>query len=419
MARILAKSLATLFWGLCLLCTAVAASAAETHRVAGAEALAALLAGPGVAGDTVILAPGPYPALKFSDKTAPAVLRSEERDAPARIAGLHLIGVRDMTLSGLVLDYRFADGDTRRTRPFVFNRCHNITLRDSRLEGDDARGLGPHADGFGIGIGLSIRDCDGVVLERIHISGFHRGMVVAQTRNVTLRASEVTDVRSDGINFVEVERVLIEGNRIHSFDRSLASSDHADLIQFWTNGTDSPSTDITIRGNLLYSGGGHYTQSIFMRNEMVDTGQAGPEMFYRNVLIEENVILNAHLHGITLGEATGVLIRRNTLAQNKTSAGESPDRDLWNPMIRVSPVARNVRIFENIAYRVVGHDGQRDWSVRDNFLAQNRSLLEPNHYNTLFAGFPKGDPRDPASYRYAADGPLAGRGVGAAMLAAR
>ena len=88
------------------------------------------------------------------------------------------------------------------------------------------------------------------------------------------------------------------------------------MIQFWTNGTTSPSTNITISENFLDSGNGEWTQSIFMRNEAVDSQGAGTEMFYQNVLIENNVIYNAHTHGITVGEADGLIIRNNTILQN-------------------------------------------------------------------------------------------------------
>ena len=44
-----------------------------------------------------------------------------------------------------------------------------------------------------------------------------------------------------------------------------------------------------------------------MRNEMVDQGKAGLEMYYQNITIENNVIYNAQTHGITVGETTGLI----------------------------------------------------------------------------------------------------------------
>ena len=96
------------------------------------------------------------------------------------------------------------------------------------------------------------------------------------------------------MTFSNIDGVLIENNYIHDFRGSPGSGDHCDMIQFWTAGTTSPSTNITIRANVLDIGNGTATQSIFMRNEMVDTGQAGTEMYYKNVVIEDNTITNAH-----------------------------------------------------------------------------------------------------------------------------
>ena len=58
--------------------------------------------------------------------------------------------------------------------------------------------------------------------------------------------------------------------------------------------------------------GKKWTQSIFMRNEVVDQGLAGANMYYQNVLIENNIIYNAHTHGITVGETIGLTIDHNT-----------------------------------------------------------------------------------------------------------
>ena len=59
-----------------------------------------------------------------------------------------------------------------------------------------------------------------------------------------------------------------------------------------------------------------------MRNEMVDTGGAGDEMFYRNITIEDNVIYNAQVHGITVGETHGLTIKNNTILRNQASGDD-------------------------------------------------------------------------------------------------
>jgi hypothetical protein len=184
------------------------------------------------------------------------------------------------------------------------------------------------------------------------------------------------------------------------------------MIQFWTNGTDAPSTGIVIRGNLLASGRGAWTQSIFMRNEEVDKGRAGRGMFYRDILIEENVIANAHVNGIMVGQTDGLLIRRNTLLRNPLSAGQDDNRSLWTPAIRVNEAAQDVTISRNVMAQILGYEGQSDWQVADNVGVQDRTRLEAGFFGLLF----EGDPAAPSMLRYKPGGPLDGAGIGASML---
>ena len=164
-----------------------------------------------------------------------------------------------------------------------------------------------------------------------------------------MTGNDVHDVRSDGFDFANVDNVLIEQNYLHDFVQAPGSGDHADMIQFWTSGTTSPSTNIVIRGNFLDSGTGLPTQSIFMRNEMVDTGAAGDAMFYQNILIEDNVIHNAHVHGITVGETHGLTIRNNTILHNADS-GNTGLVDV--PTINVAAASTEVTVTNNILPRL-------------------------------------------------------------------
>lgn len=394
--------------------------AQEVLRIDGAAALQAALA-QGVPGATLELAPGRYGRVDLRPGTAPAVLRSADPARPARISQLTVYQVDGLRLEGLVFDYSFDPADEPFVRPFSFGKSRNITLVGNWFDGDLARGRGAPDDGFAFATGINIRDCDAVLLERNRVTRFLRGLVARNVRGLTLRGNEITALRMDGMNLTEVSDVLIEGNHVHSFQRSLASDDHSDMIQFWTTGAKRPSTGITIRGNVLNSGPGAYTQSIFMRNELVDSGQAGPEMLYRDILIEENLILNAHLHGITVGEAAGVTIRRNTLIQNRGSAGDTDWRHLlWAPQISVKPESRAVRIQGNITHVINGFQGQRGWQVSDNLLIQNqgRASGQPGlHYSRVFEGAGEaGPPGALGTWRLIPGGPGDRTGLGAQLL---
>ncbi len=285
-------------------------------------------------------------------------------------------------------------------------------MRNCLFDGDRPRGVSVVDDGFGWACGLGVTDIAGLVIDACEIRDFHRGLAVRLCRGVSVTGNDVHDLRMDGMSFVQVQDVRIEKNYIHDFNRSLESGDHADMIQFWTNKTDAPSTDVVIRGNLLSSGRGAWTQSIFMGNEEVRSGRAGREMFYRNIMIEENVITNAHLHGITVGETDGLVIRQNTLLRNPLSEGEDDNPPLWTPTLRAAPAARDVTIARNVVAAVGGYEGQSDWRVSENMPVQDRTRMEPGFFDLLF----EGDPADPASLRYKPGGPLDGAGIGATVL---
>ena len=383
--------------------------------VTGSEALLAALsaAGPG----TVLrLAPGDYGALGLrragGEAGAPLALIAADPARPPRFDRMDLRDVAHLVLEGLQFDYAFSAEDKIHFRPFTVVDSRDITIRGCLFDGDRARGISAVDDGFGWAFGLGATDVAGLVIEGCKIRDFFRGLVVARCQDIRVSGNDLHDLRMDGMNFAQVQSVVIEGNHIHDFNRSINSKDHADMIQFWTNGTDAPSTDIVIRGNLLASGQGWFTQSIFMRNEEVDRGRAGMEMFYRNILIEENVIANAHLHGISVGETDGLVIRQNTVLRNALSEGQRDNPPLWTPMIRVVEEARNVYITGNIVAKITGYEKQADWQVTDNLLVQDRTRMEAGFYDTVFTG----SPADPATLRYRAGGPADGSGMGAARL---
>lgn len=385
---------------------------ADIRHIADDAALQAALA-EGVTGDTLVLAPGRYGpiVLRGDQGSAPAVIRSADPANPAEITGLLARRFENLRLENLSLRYRFDPEDEIWFRPFDFRSCTGLQIISTRIEGDEAHGRDALSNGLPHAFGLAVTACRDVVIEGVHISRFFRGLVVAETSEIIVRRNELTALRMDGMNFSQVRNVVIEANHIHSFRRSTDPRDHADMIQFWTNGTEEPSRGITIRHNILNSGDGLYTQSIFMRNDLVDRGLAGPEMFYRDVLIEENVILNAHLHGISVGETRNLTIRHNTLMQNTASAGENPDRDVWVPTIRVSADAVRVEIADNLAASVNGFEGQSSWRVHGNVEIQNTTSLAPGFYGRVFTGMPGGDPTDLSNYRYRPDGEAAGRGA--------
>lgn len=402
-----------LFSAICVLALSCVPGAAETRNVATAAAFldAYRDAAPG---DRIVLEAGNYGSVRLEGGGGapgqPVIIAARTSADPAQFSGLVLKEVSHVVVQGLLLDYTFTPKDELRAKPFVVESSRDVTLRGLIVDGDMAHDLNAASDGLPAGFGLTVARTDGLTLENSQIRRFWRGLSVRESKDLRITGNDLYAQRMDGMNFAQVENVLIEANTIRDFDRSTDKRDHADMIQFWTAYTTAPSRNITIRGNLLHSGTGRFTQSIFMGNELVQRGKAGEEMYYRNVTIENNLIINAHKHGIALGASIGVRIANNTLVHNPASDGDRNILALYRPQLGVIDASRDVRVENNIAAKFNLREGRDDWTMAGNITVQDAAVLKPNHYATLFIGM---DAMDPGSFRPKPGGPLDGTGIGA------
>lgn len=349
-----------------------------------AELLSAL--GKASGGDVIQLSGGNYGQLSlkgvaFSSNVS---IVSKSGGDPATFTGLSLDQVKNISFDGVTFDYHSASGVSTSTRPFSISGSQNVTIRNSTFDGDVAKGVSEIEDGFGAGYGLMIRDSSQISIENNAVFNFTRGIVVGNSSDVAITGNNIHSLRCDGMDFAAVSNTLIENNWVHDFRCDPGSGDHPDMIQFWTSGTTTPSTNIIIRGNHLDVGDGGWTQSIFMRNELVDSGQAGSDMFYQNILIEDNVIVNAHAHGITVGETVGLTIRNNTVLHNDGGASDGPDGGVEIPAINVALTASGVIIANNLVSAISGYEGQSGWTVSGNVLVQDQDASAAGYYNDVF-----------------------------------
>lgn len=343
------------------------------------------------AGDTILLNSGNYESFILGSQSGMdldfegVTIASADPDNPASFSKMVLNGVSNLVMDNVVFDYSFQAGDASFLAAFSVKNSENITIKNSVFDGDVASGVSDVADGYGYAYGLTVRDSSGISIENNEFTSWLRGAIFSNIDGLTVTGNEVHDIRSDGMDFADVQNVLITDNYFHDFRASYASTDHRDMIQFWTNGTSDPSVNITISDNIFDIGNGSRTQSIFMRNEEVDTGRAGFEMYYQNVTITNNTIYNSHLHGISIGETNGLVISNNSVIfvpdQNDSSVTNS---SLWVPAIRVSSSSVNVDILGNAVAKIVGFTDQSSWVLGNNVLIQNTNPHGAGYYGDVF-----------------------------------
>ena len=342
-------------------------------------------------GEVISLKAGDYGSLQLIDQknffaqfSSQVTITSADPGHPASFAGLDLRGVDNLKFDGVTFDYNSASGAALFTNPFALSGCENVAIINSAFDGDLAHGVNAVADGFGTGKALTVTNSSNIVIDNNSFDTWHRGAIFMGSNNVSVTGNEVRNMSSDGFDFANVDNVVIKSNYMHDFNFSPLTLAHPDMIQFWTNGTTSPSVNITISDNFLDAGDGRATQSIFMRNDMVDRGLAGPEMFYQNITISNNLIVNGHSHGITVGEANGVTIDNNTLLQMKTIAEGG---SVSVPTINVVTGCTGVTVTDNVlpglsTAMLTARDG---WFVGNNILAQRDDMNASNFIGKLYS----------------------------------
>ena len=286
------------------------------------------------------------------------------------------------------------------------------------FDGDLAFGVSPVDDGFGWGRGIAVNGRGGasnITLENNELFNFHRGAVfLGGINGLVIRGNDIHSIRSDGINAVDVNGLLIEENFFHDFKKSEGSADHPDFIQFWLAGGHPDPGNVVIRRNFLLSRTGAFSQSIFLQN---GKNVASEGLAWRDVLIEDNLIVNAHTHGITTGAFNGLTIRNNTVLQNLSSArGPTfpPEHTVYEPRIHVNEGSTNVLIDSNI----VGTQGFKpidagpDHAVTNNLFVQRKYPAGSNYYGNLFINGLADAAGVPDDYRGVPGGLVEQKGVG-------
>ncbi|WP_209509792.1 right-handed parallel beta-helix repeat-containing protein, partial [Ruegeria sp. HKCCE4150] len=330
-------------------------------------------------GETILLAAGNYGklSLKNAQYASNVTLKSADPNALASFSEVYLTNSSNITFDEIKFDYTFSQGDANHTTKFLISSSNNITIDNSVFDGDFASGTGTNADGTGFGKGLVIRDSSSIDVINTEFHSWWKALGASRSTDINFSGNNIHTIRSDGISLGEVQNVLIENNYIHDFGGAAGSGDHRDMIQIQrSNGTGS--SDITIRNNILDMGTGDYTQGIWAGQDKASYSDAADWNY--NIVIENNVLYNAHANGIAVHMTNGLTIDSNTLI----TVPSQQTGGVATPKIIVGGSSKNVTVEQNVTPSVVGYTGQSDWIVQDNAIIQNRDPSLPDHYDFMF-----------------------------------
>ncbi len=328
-------------------------------------------------GETFLLEGGNYGPLKINRGfKKPVTIRSATAGSPACFTELRLNKAGNIALDGLVFDYEFSSGEKSTANRFSIHESRGISITNSVFDGG-------YKSGAGHGRGLRIRNSAKIDISGSIFRKWWKALTGDSVVDLTIRGNEFTDIRSDGIALGVIDGLVIEANRMHNF-RGVKGKDHRDMIQILRS-SNRRSTDITIRNNIFDMGAGDYAQTIWMGGDGKNLGD--PMLRHQNVLIENNVIYNSHVHGISVAAIDNLSIRKNSVIRVHRP---EKNRKVTIPRIRVSPGSTSVVIEQNAVAGITGYKNQPDWAILNNAIIQDKSPGQPGYYDREFIYYATG-----------------------------
>jgi len=234
-----------------------------------------------VGGDVIQLAAGAYNLTVSKAFTSNVTITSAEANNPARIGYAKLTNASNVTIKSVEIGRSLTSSETVEGAFMArVTGSSNITFDSVHVHGSLDNYPGND------GIGLYFNGSSGIKVVNSEFEQLGRGAVFGGSTNITVSNNDFHDVRSDGMQFQNVQNVVLDSNSFKNFQR--ASADHPDAIQFFTTGSSTSSANITIRNNVVMTGSGTGMQGIFLRDE---TGN----LPYKNVVIENNFVLGTNM----------------------------------------------------------------------------------------------------------------------------
>jgi len=282
------------------------------------------------AGDEVVLHAGYYGDLvlssrKFAEETH--VVAAEGQDVHVRTLAIE--GSENLTVSGLSVSLSHADSYERDTMVTVGGGSSSVTVSDCDIFSvpDSEIGAWSANDWAELpGTAVSVRSADiAIVGNRIRNVG-HGISVNYDAPRATVSYNHIQNFSRDGLRGVADEGLFEYNTVLDAYD---VDDHHDDFFQSWSYEDGVVGTTVVrgvvLRGNLFVN---------FTDPERPFAGAAQGigcfDGFFEDWVVENNVIVVNHWHGITFLGARNMRIVNNTVLDNRLDDGPGP------PWIEVS-----------------------------------------------------------------------------------
>lgn len=334
----------------------------------------------------LLLAPGEYGEIELGKGASNFWIGAADPASPPQVSRITITDARELTLENLRVETKEAP---RRPNEYVLGVVRSNSIRLIGLSVNGAKAP-PSAELRGV----LIEDSSDVKISDSSFTACYRAVLAYRSKGLSLEHNDITAMSSDGFNFAEVQDVSIRQNRFGGFDPTPES--HADYIQFWSDGTEKPSTDILIAENvMLKTSPVDQAQGIFL--------QFQARMPARNIVVRDNVIVQASPHGISFYNVIGGRLERNLVLSSSDSKYkvavrviDSSDISLTDNVSMAFGVdnSRNVVRSRNATVDFDDKQALRAWQLSiEGLLAKDKGRLPINSSATITAAHRTAGPR--------------------------
>lgn len=197
-------------------------------------------------GDTLVLAPGVFPAVTIRGLafSPPLTITSADPAHMAEINGLDFLGSTGLRLLGV---------DIHETNPISAQSpvLNLVGSSDVQVTGGKIRGTRDAKTGLLMGKGAVITGGSNILISGEEITDLFKGVSLADVADATIQGNAIHNVRTSPVDGGGlIVRGLVTGNHIYGIVPVDAQGDHSDGIHFFTK-SGSPITGLTISNNLM------------------------------------------------------------------------------------------------------------------------------------------------------------------------
>lgn len=332
--------------------------------VSNSSELAAALAD-ARAGDEIQLAPGSYGDLSLDGLSFPGtvLITSQYPGTPAQFDSVLISDSSNIAMDSLHIDNPF--NGVSGSSVVRIEDSQGISISNSEINGrvdDDYTGH------YGIYV---VRGSDIQIMNN-SVHDVKDGVTIMDSNNVDVVRTQFDYLGNDAIKVGGTDTILLDGN-VGPNEWHMEAEAHADFIQFQISPSGAASRNVVITNNVAIHGnvtrGGIHEgefQGIFASADV------------HNVLVENNLIVNDMVRGISIGDSDTV-IRNNTVLNMSQPKTSSPYAEARASLIFSED--RGAVIEDNI----VASTFATGFDTDNNLTLQYTDASDPYFYDSVFA----------------------------------